>query len=174
MSYRATHGRLWRARGRAAHHPCAGCGQPAHHWAYDHTDPYQLSQLWHGKPVVYSLDLSRYEPLCRSCHSKRDSHGYEGSPLQRTNLRRRGSATGKAWTGGSTRAWRKLRLLILARDSHRCRLQVPAVCTWEATQVAHVHGKAVTGDDPRYLVASCRACNLNAPRDPAPRPVTQW
>jgi hypothetical protein len=50
-----------------------------------------------------------------------------------------------------------------------------------ATHVHHTHGRGVTGDDPAYLVASCRSCNLTIGdptrpdvADPAPRPHTQW
>lgn len=75
-----------------------------------------------------------------------------------------------AWAGGSTRAWRKTRAAVLARDRYRCRLDVgrgcakhgrpcPGVCSSVATVVHHTRGKAVTGDDPAHLVASCAPCN---------------
>lgn len=43
----------------------------------------------------------------------------------------------------------------------------------------HTHGKAVTGDDPRYLVAACEACNLHIGDptqhdDPPNKAVTRW
>lgn len=81
------------------------------------------------------------------------------------------------WGGrGSTRAWRAVRAQILVRDGERCQLQLPG-CTHAATEVHHRAGKAA-GDDPRNLVASCRACNLaiGDPRrhNPAPRGVTKW
>ena len=84
-----------------------------------------------------------------------------------------------SWKGGSTRAWRRLRAWVLARDGYRCRLRVPGVCTGRATCVHHTLGKRVTGDDPRYLVAACTQCNLKVgdparSPDPAPRPVTRW
>jgi len=47
-------------------------------------------------------------------------------------------------------------------------------------QVHHVRGRAVTGDDPRYLVGSCPACNvavgdpLAGGGDPVCVPVTVW
>jgi 5-methylcytosine-specific restriction endonuclease McrA len=84
----------------------------------------------------------------------------------------------KSWASGSTRAWRKVRARVLARDGYRCRLQLPGVCTGRASHVHHLHGKA-RGDDPAYLVAACAACNLKvgdptkAP-DPPCRPVTRW
>lgn len=84
-----------------------------------------------------------------------------------------------AWAKGSTRAWRRIRALVLARDGHRCRLQLPDVCTGRATHAHHTVGKAVTGDDPTFLVAACAACNgrTGDPRgkpDPPPRPRTRW
>ncbi len=60
----------------------------------------------------------------------------------------------------------------------RCQLSIPDVCTGEATQVHHVLGRAVTGDDPRYLVAACAECNVHvgdpAAVSPPHRPVTRW
>lgn len=84
----------------------------------------------------------------------------------------------KAWAKGSTRAWRRTRGLVLARDGYRCRLQLE-VCTGHATHVHHTQGRGVTGDDPRYLVAACRACNLavgdpTKAADPKPEPRTRW
>ena len=64
------------------------------------------------------------------------------------------------WDGrGSTRAWRRIRAQVLARDGYVCQLRLPGVCTIHATCVHHTIGKAVSGDDPRYLVASCQPCN---------------
>lgn len=91
----------------------------------------------------------------------------------------------RSWVGGSTRAWRRVRAHVLARDGHRCRLRLPGVCTALATHVHHTHGRAVTGDDPDYLVAACAPCNLKIgdpakprrperPSDPDPRPRTRW
>lgn len=84
----------------------------------------------------------------------------------------------KAWKGGSTRTWRRVRAAVLERDGRRCRLRVPEVCTTVADCVHHTIGRAVTGDDPAHLVASCKPCNLAVgdPRalDPAPRPKAWW
>jgi 5-methylcytosine-specific restriction endonuclease McrA len=65
-----------------------------------------------------------------------------------------------AWTNGSTRQWRRIRAAVLARDNHICQVRIRGVCTGVATCVHHTLGRAVTGDDPRFLVASCRSCNL--------------
>ena len=64
-----------------------------------------------------------------------------------------------AWTNGSTRQWRRVRAAVLARDLGQCQLRL-AGCTVTATCVHHTYGRLVTGDDLRYLVASCRMCNL--------------
>ena len=87
----------------------------------------------------------------------------------------------RSWENGSTRRWRKLRAAILAdnetTNGGMCTLKLTG-CTGRATQVHHVHGRRVTGDDPEHLVAACRHCNLKegdpSSRDPAPRPRTKW
>ena len=66
-----------------------------------------------------------------------------------------------SWEGGSTRAWRRTRAYVLDRDGHRCRLRLQP-CTTVATQVHHTRPREVVGDDPAYLLAACRACNLRA------------
>lgn len=80
------------------------------------------------------------------------------------------------WDKGSTRAWRKLRLVILERDRYRCRLKLEG-CTTRATHVHHLKGKAM-GDDPAFLVSACADCNLkvgNPTRnDPEPLAWTGW
>jgi 5-methylcytosine-specific restriction endonuclease McrA len=80
------------------------------------------------------------------------------------------------WQGGSTRRWRKVRLLVLARDGYACKIKLPG-CTGKATHVHHTQGKQL-GDDPAYLVASCEHCNLKTGdptrHDPAPKFLTEW
>lgn len=82
----------------------------------------------------------------------------------------------RSWQGGSTRAWRRTRAAVLARDGYACRLRLDG-CEGTATHVHHTHGRSTTGDDPRYLMAACAPCNLRvgepAP-DPPARPVTRW
>lgn len=103
------------------------------------------------------------------------------------------------WAGGSTRAWRKLRAEILeenrVKNGGRCRAGCKGVCTSIADSAHHTLGRNVTGDDPRFIVAICTACNLHigdpqahprncaqclhitwAPNrvDPKPTPMTKW
>lgn len=94
----------------------------------------------------------------------------------------------RSWAKGSTTAWRRTRRIVLQRDEYQCQLQLDG-CTgrakWSLTgkhqaHVHHIKGRAITGDDPRWLVTSCAPCNLavgspTAQRhDPAPRPVSNW
>ncbi|SIG06434.1 Uncharacterised protein [Mycobacteroides abscessus subsp. abscessus] len=80
IAYSTAHQRVRATYGAAKNHPCSECGAPAHAWSYDHSDPNPLFHtgvgLWEGKkPVPYSPDPQRYDPLCRSCHVKRDRYG---------------------------------------------------------------------------------------------------
>lgn len=97
----------------------------------------------------------------------------------------RGQGTGrvgvvsKGWGKGSTRRWRRTRAAVLQRDGWVCRVGLPG-CTTAATCVHHTKGRAVTGDDPTHLVASCRNCNLKVgdpqkrSNDPKAAPITKW
>lgn len=95
----------------------------------------------------------------------------------------------RSWAGGSTRAWRELRVTVSARDRYRCRVQLPGTCLGHAplhatrgVRAGHLHhtqGRAITGDDPRFVVWACEPCNLKVgdptrTPDPAPRPRTRW
>jgi hypothetical protein len=73
-SYNTFHHRLRRLRGRASAHPCSapGCEKQAAAWAWDHTGPFIVG-LNGDKTVRYSLDISRYDPLCRQHHVERDA-----------------------------------------------------------------------------------------------------
>lgn len=71
VSYHHVHVRLRAERGRASERMCEdGCGRPAKHWAYDHSDPAAMRSP-EGYP--YSLDLKNYWALCPSCHRKHDA-----------------------------------------------------------------------------------------------------
>ena len=91
----------------------------------------------------------------------------------------------RAWSGGSTWRWRLIRAGVLATNQAatggRCQLGIPDVCTGTADCVHHTLGRAVTGDDPRFLLAVCTACNLHVGQPstargclPRPRGGTQW
>lgn len=88
----------------------------------------------------------------------------------------------KAWAGGSTTAWRKTRALVLANNQAtnggRCTLAIPDMCTGQATQVHHTLGRNVTGDDPRYLAATCAECNQHVgdptKHNPQPKLISRW
>lgn len=107
----------------------------------------------------------------------------------------------EGWGAGSTRRWRRIRAEVLARNALEnrglCQLAYPGEwtvlirtpgqpprtetrrCEGVANVVHHVVGKVVSGDDPRYLQAVCRPCNLHA-GDPLAQPdppvvgVTRW
>lgn len=72
ITYVGLHARLARVRGKARDHTCVECGAPADDWSYDHRDPDEVVGEHHGCMVAYSLDLARYQPMCRSCHVYRD------------------------------------------------------------------------------------------------------
>jgi hypothetical protein len=81
------------------------------------------------------------------------------------------------WVGGSTRAHRRARELVLAAASGVCQLHIPNVCTHVATEAHHTLGRGRTGDDPQWMIAACKACNLHVGDptrfDPAPS-IRQW
>lgn len=69
IGYAQAHRRL----GKAREHDCALCGQPAKNWAYDHQDPGEKYEARNGRLMAYSVNPIHYQPLCLSCHSKRDA-----------------------------------------------------------------------------------------------------
>jgi 5-methylcytosine-specific restriction endonuclease McrA len=83
----------------------------------------------------------------------------------------------KAWSAGSTTAWRKVRPVILSRDAYRCQIRGPK-CTGRATQVDHIVPKSRGGsDDPSNLQAACQPCNGSMgdrPRNPEPRLIMRF
>lgn len=82
----------------------------------------------------------------------------------------------KAWAKGSTTQWRKVRAAVLLRDNYRCQLRVPRVCEGTATQVHHLVGRDISGDDPKYLASSCAPCNqrVGNPATTQPKRVSSW
>jgi hypothetical protein len=69
VRYVAAHQRIYRARGRASAYACVDCAAAAAQWSYDGTDP---APLVSDTGQMYSLDMDRYSPRCRSCHSTHD------------------------------------------------------------------------------------------------------
>lgn len=102
----------------------------------------------------------------------------------------------RSWGKGSTRAWRQTRAMVLSRDNFQCRAHsdgwcdranrsTPHTCTIRAEltgpHAGHAHhtGGKAQGDDPRYIVAACKTCNLHignpaTAADPKPKPRTRW
>ena len=75
-SYKAAHARVVAAHGRAAEHVC-GCGNPAFEWALNKNSP----RIIPGVGIAnsrgdlnrpYSMSIDDYDPLCVSCHRRRD------------------------------------------------------------------------------------------------------
>lgn len=79
------------------------------------------------------------------------------------------------WAGGSTYAWRRLRIVVLNRDSWRC--QIPkadgSLCLAPATHVDHIVPRSKGGAhlDMANLRAACAPCNLS--RGPGRPPRTE-
>lgn len=88
----------------------------------------------------------------------------------------------KSWARGSTPAWRRVRARVLQANQQdnggRCTLQIKGVCTGQATQVHHVVGREVSGDDERFLVATCGPCNrrVGEPKRSSPqhKNISRW
>jgi hypothetical protein len=87
----------------------------------------------------------------------------------------------RSWSTGSTTQWRRVRARVLSlnqeRNGGRCTLGLRG-CTGQADTVHHIYGKAITGDDPRFLAAVCQACNLRVgdpqQSNPQPKRVSRW
>lgn len=80
IAYSTAHHRVKATYGAASNYSCSECGDQAHAWSYDHSDPNPLMHKGVGlfakkPPVPYSPDPERYDPMCRSCHVKRDRYG---------------------------------------------------------------------------------------------------
>ncbi len=81
VGYVAAHDRVRSARGLASDFGCsgAGCDRQSRDWAYvsgsESDDQARTDEL--GRK--FSLDVSRYVPLCRPCHKGMDALGVFGS-----------------------------------------------------------------------------------------------
>ena len=74
VKYRAAHARIEVDRGKASSQSCIDCERPAQQWSYNHSDPNELVEWDEFMSIwkAYSLDTDRYDPRCRSCHTKFD------------------------------------------------------------------------------------------------------
>lgn len=79
VTYATAHARVARSRGKASEYLCDLCPRRASDWAYNYTDPEELAE--DGRP--YSLDVTRYAPMCKSCHRL---HDFEKDPAMRARL----------------------------------------------------------------------------------------
>lgn len=78
ISYSTAHRRVSSHRGPASSHQCSnGCGQPADSWAYRGSSPLEQVEerpTNHIKKVVrFSPDPADYDPMCWSCHARKDA-----------------------------------------------------------------------------------------------------
>lgn len=72
-SYTTVHTKISNKRGSASSNLCQlGCGSTATGWAYDHSDPEEVTGLNRDRLVWYSLDIMHYRPLCSRCHYRFD------------------------------------------------------------------------------------------------------
>lgn len=73
IDYLGAHNRVRRAKGKASQFSCVKCGGKARDWAYDHGDPDELVGMTGPQAgMPYSLDLERYQPMCKPCHNTFD------------------------------------------------------------------------------------------------------
>lgn len=90
----------------------------------------------------------------------------------------------KNWQKGSSRSWRRIRAFVLARDSYRCQIRGPGCLVWAplrphggipAGHAHHTRSRSEVGDDPRFIVAACRTCNIGRgdPSEHDPVPVIE-
>lgn len=106
-------------------------------------------------------------------------------------------AVSGSWAKGSNRQWRELRAFVLSSAGYRCQAHADGWCARsgnpnehtctvraelsgpDAGHAHHTKSRAITGDDPRYIVAACQTCNLHIGDptkhpDPEPTPRTRW
>lgn len=79
--YHAAHERVRRKHGRPETYGCVGCGKPAQHWSYDHSDPGEVYDTGiSAHPVAYSLNPDHYSPRCVPCHKRYDLDRIDATP----------------------------------------------------------------------------------------------
>jgi hypothetical protein len=107
VNYRAAHRAVVKARGKASEYQCTVCDETARDWSYDGLDPNDLTGNCDGHELNFSLDVSRYEPLCTACHKRRDTQVLRQSRRDRGGriYRRRTPAPTPHASHGNRRRW---------------------------------------------------------------------
>jgi hypothetical protein len=80
IRYSTAHRRVAAQRGAAREHPCVTCDGEAHSWAYRGGSPKELVEEVgpghrfkpEGALLRYSPDPADYDPMCWSCHARKD------------------------------------------------------------------------------------------------------
>lgn len=77
IRYSTAHRRVTSQRGAAREHPCSGCGGEAQSWAYRGGSSKELVEdrgpgAKVKRIVRYSPDPADYDPMCWSCHVRKD------------------------------------------------------------------------------------------------------
>lgn len=76
ISYCSAHRRVTAKRGPAREHGCSVCLGEAHSWAYRGGSDKELIEARPGNPIQevarYSPDPADYDPMCWSCHARKD------------------------------------------------------------------------------------------------------
>jgi 5-methylcytosine-specific restriction enzyme A len=84
-------------------------------------------------------------------------------------MQSRSALDGNRWN------WSKTRRLVLARDSHRCQLGIPGICTVVATEVDHIRPRAVGGgDELDNLRSVCHRCHVSRGMDESGRSPSRY
>lgn len=74
VGYSGAHWRLTQERGRAGTYSCAECFDDAAEWALNkEASDVRWGDEGHGVLAPYSVNPADYDPLCKSCHRKRDA-----------------------------------------------------------------------------------------------------
>ena len=71
--YMTAHRRVKEAKGKASAYLCAECQAPARHWAYDYKAEDERLGYTHGYFMPFSENPDHYDPLCATCHRRRDA-----------------------------------------------------------------------------------------------------
>ena len=87
-SYIQAHRKVRKEKGPATDYLCVDCGDNAHEWSYDYSDPEPLM----SGTSAFSFDVFRYEPRCRICH---DAFERRADPNKEVQIARRARLAGE-------------------------------------------------------------------------------